>query len=76
MTQVAADVRRKLARYSAAFEAGELDASLVQSGLAEPPAENGGNLGPLGETSAAKPFPTGEPIEAALESWGLSRALG
>ena len=35
LTREAAELRRKLARYFAAFEAGELDASLVQSRLAE-----------------------------------------
>ncbi len=76
LTRGAAEVRRKLARYFAAFEAGELDASLVQSRLVELQAQLAAIEARLMAAPAAEPSPTGVPVEAALVSWALSQALG
>ncbi|MHB8398623.1 MAG: recombinase family protein [Candidatus Limnocylindrales bacterium] len=71
------ELRRKLARYFAAFEAGELDAPLVQSRLAELQAQLAAIEGRLAATPTPDPSgASGGPVEAALVSWALSQALG
>ena len=68
-------MRRRLARYLAAFEAGDLDARLVQSRLAELQGQLAAIEARLGATPAADPGPASGPVEAALVSWALSQAL-
>ncbi len=75
LTREAAEVRRRLARYLAAFEAGDLDARLVQSRLAELQGQLAAIEARLGATPAADPGPASGPVEAALVSWALSQAL-
>ncbi len=72
----AAEVRRKLARYFAAFEAGELDAPLVQARLAELQAQLAAIEARLAETPRSDAGTPAGPVEAALVSWALSQALG
>ena len=72
----AAEVRRKLARYFAAFEAGSLDALLVQSRLAELQAQLAVIEAHLAETPRSDAGTPSGPVEAALVSWALSQALG
>ena len=75
LTREAAELRRKLARYFAAFEAGDLDAHLVRLRLAELQAQLAAIEARMAETPAAEPAPAGGPVEAALVSWALSQAL-
>ena len=72
----AAELRRKLSRYFAAFEAGELDAPLVQSRVAELQAQLAAIEARLAETPRSDAGSTAGPVEAALVSWALSQALG
>jgi site-specific DNA recombinase len=70
----AADLRRKIDRYVAGFEAGELNAPLFQSRVTELQTE----LAAV-ETALAQQ-PVAEPAEAKVDvgfvSWSLSKALG
>jgi site-specific DNA recombinase len=76
LTREATVLRRKLARYFAAFEAGELDARLCQARIAELQAQLTAIEARLAAAPAAEPSPAGGPVEAALVSWALSQALG
>ena len=76
LTRGAAEVRRRLGRYFAAFEAGELDAPLVQARLAELQAQLAAIEARLAEAPRADAGSTAGPVEAALVSWALSQALG
>ena len=72
----ATELRRKIARYFAAFEAGELDARQCQTRITELQAQLAAIEARAAATPAASPPPAGGPIEAALVSWALSQALG
>ena len=76
LTREAAELRRKLGRYLAAFEAGELDAPLVQSRLTELQAQLATIEARLAEAPRADEGSTAGPIDAAIVSWALSQALG
>jgi site-specific DNA recombinase len=72
----ATDVRRRIDRYFAAFESGELSPSLAQGRIAELQ----GRIAELdtqlaAATPAVRPAP-GAPVNAAIVSWTLSQALG
>ncbi len=75
LTRDAAELRRKLGRYFAAFEAGELDAPLVQSRLAELQAQLAAIEARLAETPHPEAGSPAGPVEAAIVSWALSQAL-
>ena len=72
----ASELRRKLGRYFAAFEAGELDAPLVRSRLAELQAQLAALEARLAEAPHPEAASPSGPVEAAIVSWALSQALG
>ncbi len=76
LTREASELRRKLGRYFAAFEAGELDAPLVQSRLAELQAQLAAIEARLAEAPHPEAASPSGPVEAAIVSWALSQALG
>ena len=76
LAREAAELRRKLTRYFAAFEAGELNAPLVQSRLSELQAQLAAIEARLAEAAPPDGASPSGPVEAALVSWALSQALG
>jgi site-specific DNA recombinase len=76
LTREAAELRRKLGRYFAAFEAGELDAPLVQARLAELQTQLAAIEARLAKALRPDAGTPSGPVEAALVSWALSQALG
>jgi site-specific DNA recombinase len=70
----AAELRRKIDRYVAGFEAGELHASLFQSRVSELQTE----LAEVETALAQQPTagPAVATVDVGLVSWGLSKALG
>ena len=73
----ASQLRRKLARYLAAFEAGELDAALVQARLTALQTQLAAIEARLAESRGGDVDGPGEiPEDAAIVSWALSQALG
>ncbi len=76
LTREAAELRRKLGRYFAAFEAGQLDAPLVQARLAQLQDQLAAIEARLAEAPRPDAGTPSGPVEAALVSWPLSQALG
>jgi site-specific DNA recombinase len=72
----ASELRRKLGRYFAAFEADELNAALLQSRLAELQAQLATIEASLAESTGGDEGPRSEPADAAIVSWAVSKALG
>lgn len=72
----ASELRRKLGRYFAAFEAGELDAVLVQARLAELHTQLAAIEARLAESPRPDAGSPAAPVEAAIVSWAVSQALG
>ncbi len=70
----AAELRRKIDRYVAAFEAGELQAFLLQNRVGDLQAELAAAESAIAQEPAAEPM-SGQ-ADFGLVSWGLSKALG
>jgi site-specific DNA recombinase len=69
-----ADLRRKINRYVAAFEAGELQASILQSRLGELQSDLSAAEAALAQEPPAGPAAVS--VDTGLVSYGLSKALG
>ncbi len=69
-----AELRRKLDRYLAGFESGELRAALLQARVDELAAELASVEAALEQAGEAEPEP--ERVDVGFVSWSLSKALG
>ncbi len=69
-------MRRKLGRYLAAFEAVVLDAPIVQTRVADLQTQLAAIAARLAEAPRVEAGSPAGPVEFAIVSWALSRALG